>query len=49
MSKSKKVILLLTAIFLALGIIKIFYLETMEHDPFGTAGTLMYGVVKWLN
>lgn len=44
----KKIILLVTIVFIFLGITRIFYLETMEHDPFGTLGSVMYGVVKWL-
>lgn len=48
MNKSKNIILLAIIFFILLGMTRIFYLETIEHDPFGTLGTLMYGVVKWL-
>lgn len=48
MNNNKKIILLVTIVFIFLGITRIFYLETMEHDPFGALGSLMYGVVKWL-
>lgn len=48
MNKSKNIILLAIIFFILLGMTRIFYLETIEHDPFGPLGTLMYGVVKWL-